>query len=1041
VVIQREGTRPPSGFTPSAASAGEEAYSPRPLRDFPHDLRPAGVRPSFSSATELLTRSRAGSQAATGPDTLRLAVMRVDFLRDSAGGATSGDGRYDLRRNATGIPVDPPPHDKRYFEQHAEALRRFYHAQSYGTLEIVPTIFPAEAESAYHLNDMADYGPWEIAQEAAIIEKAETLVGDAIAVVDQSGDVDFSRFDAFVVVHAGADFQGDVNRDSPFDIPSFTLTLGESLSVNAGAARVGRVLVLPETVNQDDRLAALNGVFAHEFGHVLGLPDLYNIFNGVPQVGYWSLMDSGENIAAVVVDPETDDEFTAEGIFPTSLDPWSRLQVFPRAVELLMVGEAWAEALEAVEVNHRVPFVSIDGLEYFLVENRALDLDGNGFPFVFQDSTTGVFLGPVDDPDNPGTDGHLEYDAVLPGGGILIWHIDDKIVIPGLVGSGAINFQTGLRGVALEEADRVSDQGRFDFGRPNDPFFAGNNGWFAPGEVPGSEANDGAYTGITIEVTSVPGRFMGVEIRRPLARDGWPVFVRQDEEVFTEPGHAVLADLGRDGLAEFVFAAQVTAAGQPRPLRGLAAVGPDGSPVDTSGALFAQATNRLLPGLAASDRFVLRPGEAESTVVAAVESGGRTWLWNAQGENLLGAVVVAPAFTPPVLWPRGVDPGWVLVAGRGSIHALEVPGTVVLSDTVAEAAEELPVAGPALLPHSDLSATAAVGYASGVIGFFSLGASAPPAPDPVPLPSPARFILCGMVGEESVFEFVVITQDSGVVIGPAEGVRARWPLPREATLRVSPVLGDVDDDGRSEVILAADEGWVGAVNGDGSFGLGWPRRVVPPVQDLKLADLNGDGSLDVLVLDGMGRFHGWDGRGGTLETFPRPLDPLGLDTLAVVSASVGDFDGDGRLTWVGTTQTGALAAVRLPGARLLAGDWLTPGGRPEGGNYQGQPVLSLADRPRLDGEPLLVYPNPARGSGVEIRFLLAAGETAELDLLDLRGEPLSDARLDPRGGFRVGENAVRWDLNGVAPGLYFCRLERDGAAGRRVDVARIVVMR
>ena len=44
------------------------------------------------------------------------------------------------------------------------------------------------------------------------------------------------------------------------------------------------------------RLAALNGVFAHEFGHVLGLPDLYNIFNGVPQVGYFSLMDSGENI-------------------------------------------------------------------------------------------------------------------------------------------------------------------------------------------------------------------------------------------------------------------------------------------------------------------------------------------------------------------------------------------------------------------------------------------------------------------------------------------------------------------------------------------------------------------------------------------------------------------------------------------------------------------------------------------------------------------------------------------------------------------------
>jgi hypothetical protein len=78
---------------------------------------------------------------------------------------------------------------------------------------------------------------------------------------------------------------------------------------------------------------------------------------------------------------------------------------------------------------------------------------------------------------------------------------------------------------------------------------------------------------------------------------------------------------------------------------------------------------------------------------------------------------------------------------------------------------------------------------------------------------------------------------------------------------------------------------------------------------------------------------------------------------------------------------------------------------------------------------------------VEIRFLLEGGETAHLTLLDVVGRELTDAALDARGGFRAGENSAHWDVGGVAPGLYFCRLERDGPTGRKVDMAKILVLR
>lgn len=1040
---ERAGSRDPrvARLAPAGDTAAGAVTSTQ-LRPFPHDLVAAGARvPPPRPVRDLL---RAAPAAAGQAGVLRLAIFRVDFTTDSAGDQTTGDGRFDLRSGVTGVPVDPPPHDKPYFQMHAEALRRFYDVQSYGTLDIQATVFPADPQGAYHLADTGTYGPWIVAQDQVVVDLAETFVNDAIGAVDASGDVDFTQFDAFVVVHAGADFQGDVDRNTPFDIPSFTITLADSVPVGGGATKVGRVLVLPETTSQDERVAALNGVFAHEFGHVLGLPDLYNIYNGIPQVGYWSLMDSGENIAAYVVDPDTQEEFLAEGIFPTSFDPWSKLQLFPETMDVLRVEEAWDGNLEATEADSLLPLVEADPTEYFLVENRALDLDGNGFPFVFQDSTTGVFLGPVDDPDNPGAGGHLEYDAVLPGGGVLIWHIDDKLVIPGLAQTGAVNFRTGIRGVAVEEADGVWDQGRYNLGRPEDPFYLGNNTRFCPDTIPNSATNDGSWTGICIEIGSAPARFMAVSIRRAMARNGWPVPVREDDQVTTTLGSLVTADLGNaqgpgtpDGVPEVVFYAEARETGNPTPTRGLFQVDAGGTPYN--GGTLAYVTNPLRPALVASTGFVPDDRGPALAVIGGVEQS-RPQLWDVQGQPLLGASNPTPAQTPPVLLAPSDRPGWIEFAGMGILYARQAPGGVSFADTVDTALGRLPTTGVTQLRAAQGPAIglgpqpAAVGFQGGILAFFDGSGNAPP---PVFLSSDVTDLVSGVIRPEGTPVFAAFTADSvAIVSGNGGGVLDAWPLP--AGLARPPVVGDVDGDQRSELILADTTGTVAARNADGSFALGWPQHVVPPVRDLELVDLDGDGAVDVLALDGNGRLQGWNGRGRTLDSYPRALGAY-----SVVDARVEDLDGDGRLTWVATVAEGALVAARMPGAQAVPGDWRMPGGRPEGGNTQAVPgnVAVATDAPDLEGNPLLVYPNPARGDGVEIRFLLDSLEIASLRLFDLGGTELTDARLDLRGGMKPGENAVRWDLAGVAPGLYLCRLERHGPDGDRVDVAKIVVVR
>jgi len=985
------------------------------------------------------------ASAAVVSDTLRLAILRVDFLQDSIPDSTTGNGRFDLRRD-TGIPVDPPPHDKAYFEAHGRALARYYGVQSYGSLDIAPTVFPAGAEDAYHLNDTADYGPWEVAQDEAVYAMAERFITDALRAADATGDVDFSAFDAFVVVHAGADFQGDINRDTGRDIPAFTLTFGDSLQLSTG--KVGRVLVLPETSSQDGRLAALNGVFAHEFGHVLGLPDLYNIFNGVPQVGYFSLMDSGENIGVVVVDPETEEQIEVDGVFPTSLDPWSRWQLFPDAVELDLPGESWSASLEAVEASPTLPLVAIDGPQYFLVENRCLDLDGNGFPYVEQDTTTGVFLGPTDDPSLPGAGGRFEYDAVLPGGGVLIWHIDESIIEEGLSTTGAVNSWTLDRGVAVEEADGISDQGRFGYGDWEDMFCTPGpgdrcfNGTFGPDTVPGSDANDGAWSGITIDVTSPPGRFMQVAITRPQAKDGWPVRFVRGPDLLVTPGPLQLVDLDGDGSEEVLYsfdASQGTGVTE----QGWGALRGDGTPFPLPGGgapLAAPIPDPLRGGLVASGEFVIAAGEAATAVVAGV-SGTRPFLWTVDGVNhIVGSP--PPAETPPVLVPGTGGGDLILYGGTASLRGVTGTGTPVYADTVAEAEGGLPVAGP--VPYgfaSDPSVPAAVALAfeGGILALHEFPSPGPNGPRIRRTAGEILALAAGWVGgSPDAASLVAVTSDSVLVLeGTSGALRAGWPAP-EGARPGRLLLGDLDADGLSEILLPTEGGVIQAWNGDGSPVVGWPRVVPAPVKDLELLDLDGDGDLDVFALDGLGRFQGFSGRGQVLPGFPRAAAVLPFGTPAI-----GDVDGSGRLVWVAPSPEGGLLLARnLPGAAPAAGEWRRSGGRTEGGNYQAVPSGSepVPGEPAL-GEPLLVYPNPVRGSGVEIRFLLTTGESAQLTLLDVVGRELQDASLDLRGGFRPGENSARWDVGGVAPGLYFCRLERDGPSGRRVDLAKILVLR
>ncbi|MEA3020261.1 MAG: hypothetical protein QOI47_1785 [Actinomycetota bacterium] len=143
---------------------------------------------------------------------------------------------------------------------------------------------------------------------------------------------------------------------------------------------------------------------------------------------------------------------------------------------------------------------------------------------------------------------------------------------------------------------------------------------------------------------------------------------------------------------------------------------------------------------------------------------------------------------------------------------------------------------------------------------------------------------------------------------------ALWQFPLNDTVRSSPSIGDIDGDGKPEVVFGAGDFFGGSDStkvfalhlADGSPVAGWPQNTDGVTNaSPTLADLDGDGKLDV-VIGTFGSAHGkgnggsvyaWHGDGSPMKGFPTASDG-GVVLGQIVTA---DLRGDGGQDLIVTT--------------------------------------------------------------------------------------------------------------------------------------------
>jgi len=1082
----------PAGARRSLAVTRGAADRPGNARFDPHLNLPPSVLPgSRLERASALLKAGGGEEfrrlyhrarAEAEPVTVRILALRVDFLDDTPGRKTTGDGRFDLRRDdeARAEPIDPPPHDRRYFEAHLEALARYYDVMSAGTVRLEWDVFPAENDSAYHLPDTRKYGPWIFSNSNPdVLVHAIDLVGDALATADSvDASIDFSRYHSFILFHAGADFQGDLNGDSPWDIPSFNLYVAEPFVVQDSTVSVNLVQVVPESSAQDGFYAALNGVLTHEFGHQLGFTDLYDVKNGLPIVGQFSLMDSGDNLYGLIPDPDDSTQaLPVRGTLPASLDPWHKTLFFPDGVDLVFAPDSLAgddsalvTTLPSSQLGNRILQVPLSLTEYLLVENRVWELNGDVHPdtlhpFLKQDDSTGVILGPVPgDSLAPADDvGHREYDYLLEAQGIVQWHVDWAAILTGLnTPYGGVNIFYSRPGVGVLEADGIRDIGTASseyLGGPFDAWFQGGYTCLTPESTPSSDTNDGTPTGLTVcalDSVQVEAR---VSVTARSFPSGWPNYVLGSPE----EEQLLVLDLDGDGGSELLAASRDS-------VGSIFAWRPDGGGFGPGGdSLLAAFPRPIDGGLAGRERFRYGtgPGGDVGPLVAAV-AGGALHFLDGRGNALPPWPPALPGVrdslvtcTPVVLdslvfvgcadgWIRALAPGLVSTV-RARFRAGDEAVRSLGAGMLHAEGHETDLTLFWILDDGACGALRWSGRAGDAAEPLFQAASASPDGGPA---STEAWVLAAPSGPGGEERFLFAQGNGALEWRRTDGgLLPGWPARLPVGLAGGPILCDADADGALETVALDRGGRLHVLGEDGVPEFRWPKLlwsedyVDPPEQECgpRALDVTGDGVPEILVNRADGFLLALDGRGEDVPGWPLSLgmpgragpeylpggggfaprlalantywqDLQGQDQTAfsvVRTLARGDSTGSFAVAGVDAGRSRVYPKVRLPG-----------------------PAPAPAEGAR---ESFRLYPNPVRGDAVTVRVVLDRPARLFLQAFDLAGHEA--ARFEADGQPGAGGNHLLWDLSALAPGLYQVRARLRGAGLEEEVFQKLAIVR
>jgi len=325
------------------------------------------------------------------------------------------------------------------------SFRDYYLEISYGQFDTDTEVLGWFTSAEEHIN----YGD----DTQGSYNSVREMIGDAIDEAEVQG-IDWSQFDndgdGFVdginIVHAG---QG-AEEGNGSNIWSHKWSLGSYTRFYDG------VWIDAYSINPEKQNAGYSGipglthigVISHEFGHALGLPDLYDTDYSSSGIGTWGLMSGGS--------------WGGNGSspwYPSHMCAWAKIEL--GWIDPIVLDNEISITLDLENVEENPTVIKLNGSvlnsQYFLIENRQ----------------------------------QIGSDQTLKNSGLLIWHIND---------SQYGNSNDDNRLVDLEQADGLFQLNNgYNDGDLSDPYPGTMNiTRFANETIPSSQYNNGSTSNIIV---------------------------------------------------------------------------------------------------------------------------------------------------------------------------------------------------------------------------------------------------------------------------------------------------------------------------------------------------------------------------------------------------------------------------------------------------------------------------------------------------------------------------------------------------------------
>ena len=327
----------------------------------------------------------------------------------------------------------------RFFSSIGKSFINYYREVSYN--QYIPEgevhgWFRAPHNTTWYTSDNYGWGTYPF--------DVRRLVEDVIDIASTDPNINWSSFDnngngyldSIIIIHSGAEAAATGNIDDfwahVWSIVFPKIIQGKTIDTYALSAEY----IAPTFMDQ------VIGVDCHEFGHLLGLEDLYDYSGNSNGIGDYSLMGSGS--------------WTDMGTTPTHLDAWSKYQLGYVIPTENPVGLTYIRETETNSEN--IKYTTIDPKEYFMVENRHQKL----------------------------------FDYYLPAYGLLIWHINENQTR----NDNELCFKVGL----IQADGRRDLENKINYGDGADSFPGWfNNRSFGTTTNPGSILCDGTAKDMLID--------------------------------------------------------------------------------------------------------------------------------------------------------------------------------------------------------------------------------------------------------------------------------------------------------------------------------------------------------------------------------------------------------------------------------------------------------------------------------------------------------------------------------------------------------------